>query len=538
MVGRGGEARSSLTRDDLAAFLRRAHRALAAHRHELDELNVFPVPDGDTGTNMAGTMAAVTEALDDAGCDADLAATVVRAALRGARGNSGVILSQVLRGFVEHVEGGTAGLAAALEAARERGYAAVSKPVEGTILTAISAAADAAAAASERGDALIDACDAVLQATSDAVQGTTAQLEALREAGVVDAGARGFEVVVAALRRHVAGEDEPAAGHHVARGGPDARRETGSLEFQYEVQYLLEAGDDAVVPLRQALDELGDSVVVVSAGELLSIHVHTNAIGPAIEAGVALGRPSRIEVTRFEDQVAARHAAADAGTTGEGDEVGCVAVLPGPGLRRLAEDHGAVVVDGRAGDLPTVATLADAVARQRARIVVLLPGHPNAVPTARQVAKLVREEHDRAVEVIAEAVGPVQVLSALAVWDPSDPDTVQAATAAARACHTGEVVPATRDATTPIGEVRSGQWLSVVAGEVVEVHDDPLEALTGLAARLRGGIDGPGELATLLIGAGGDRDEAARRVADALDEIELEVVDAGQRPARYVLGIE
>jgi DAK2 domain fusion protein YloV len=534
----------ALTRAELGPLLDRVHRVLGAHRREVDELNVFPVPDGDTGSNLVATVRSSLDALHAAAGTDDQLVEVVRGAMRGARGNSGVILSQVLRALVEALTDEPLeadGFAALLDRARELAYDAVAEPVEGTILTAIRVAADVAGR--ERDAELAAVTRRVAVEVHGAVQRTPHQLAALREAGVVDAGARGFELVVDAIHGHLTGEalDEDLPGPHVRRDPDDGRREAGSLEYAFEVQYLLEADGDAVAPLRDALQELGDSVVVVEGGGLLTVHVHTNDVGPAIEAGLDQGRPSRIEVVHFGDQIAAQEAAS-AGVPDETRTVGCVAVLDGAGLRTIAERHGAVVVPGAAGRLPSVADLLNAAGEVTAEMIVVLPGHPNAVATGRQASAVSRAEGGRDLIVISAARTPASVLAALAVCDPTagDADAVVAdMEEAAAAVRSGEVVAAVRDADTPIGTVREGQLLAVVDGEVRAVSDDPLDALAQVVS---GCAEDACEVVTLILGAEVDdveRAAALRRIRDVLrDDVEVDVIDGGQRPVRYAVGTE
>ncbi|HEX2029588.1 MAG TPA: DAK2 domain-containing protein, partial [Nitriliruptorales bacterium] len=440
---------------------------------------------------------------------------------------------------------GAPDLCAALRRARALAYAAVADPVEGTMLTAIRAAAEGADGA--RPGTAPDLTRRVLDAVHRAVVGTTQQLEALRVAGVVDAGARGFEVFCQVLHGLVSGEATEDAARfpppHVDRRGRAVDvREGGSLEYRFEVQYVLAAPEDDAPLLRQRLERLGDSVVVVGSGELLNVHVHTNQVGAAIEEGLLLGRPSRIQVTYLAEQIAERERTRR--VDGDADRtptVGCVTVLPGDGLSALAQAHGATVVTGRAGDLPSVADLLNAVGAVRTERVVLLPGHRNVVPTARQAARVSEEELGRRVDVVEPADSPPAVLAALSVLDATAPDADAAVAAMADAASgvtAGEVVAAVRPADTPIGVVRRGQYLAVAAGEVVAASDDPLEALHR-AAEACGVADA--EIVVLLVGAGVDeaeRERAAALLADLTREAELEVLDAGQRPARYLLGVE
>jgi uncharacterized protein len=557
---------------ELPALFDRVHAALQARRDAIDDLNVFPVPDGDTGTNMTLTVRAGRDALAAAranrpagGRDA-LAREVIRGAVRGARGNSGVIISQVVRAVVEVTVGEREVDAqiygAALAHARDLAYEAVAEPVEGTILTAIAAAARAANEAVADGADLVAASAAACAATAIAVEETREQLDVLRDAGVVDAGARGFEVLLAAVHGHLTGADAPVA--------LDPRRDVvthtaghvchGSLAHPYEVQYLLDAPDASAAPLRVALEQLGESVVVVAAGGLLNVHVHTDRIGPSIEAGLAHGRPSAIEVVHLGEQVAevdAARAVTEAALAIDGPPMHAAGIAPGTSLRptrplavvavlhglgaiALARSLGAEVVDGTAGSLPSVAQLVEAIVACRATRVLVLPGHRNGIAAARAAADVAAREHDLEAVVIDAATSPPAVLAALALWEPeADPGQVtDEVLGGAGTVRGGGVVGVGRDAATPVGPVRAGQPLALVGGDLVAASDQPLEALNAVCRALT--IE-DAEVVTLLHGSGTTPEErraAAELVIGLAPDAEVEVVDAGVAPARFWIGVE
>jgi DAK2 domain fusion protein YloV len=320
----------ALDGDAVRAWCDAALAALRDHQDEIDELNVYPVPDGDTGTNLVLTYESVVDALG-AQDDRSLAAVgraIARGSLLGARGNSGVIVSQWLRGLTEapdHADllGGTE-LAAAMRCASERADASVDEPVDGTVLSVARAAAEGAQAGQNA--ALVDVVRASSHAADQAVVATTKQLAALAEAGVVDAAGRGLQVILDALAstvtkepgRSVAASPSAAdaggadrflgrdAGRPGRNGGSalERARETGSPAYGYEVVYLLDSQQEAVRRLRARLGELGDSLAVVGDDSLWKVHVHVNDVGAAIEAGIDAGRPRDITVTRFADQQA------------------------------------------------------------------------------------------------------------------------------------------------------------------------------------------------------------------------------------------
>ena len=522
---------------ELPALLARVHAALEEHREEIDELNVFPVPDGDTGTNMMLTVRSALEALDAADDPRQRTQAAIRGALRGARGNSGVILSQILRAVAEVTAEAPSGrlearsYAQALERSQQLAFDAVAEPVEGTILTVVAEAARVAAqAAASHG--LVEVSARTCAAAARAVARTTDQLDVLRDAGVVDAGARGFEVMLGSVHAHLTGEPAPRLADVTPRHRPHREACDEDLSHRFEVQYLLDAADADIAPLRRRLEVLGDSVVVVGAGDLLNIHVHTDDVGGAIEMGLEFGRPSEIEVTHFGDQISARRRERAAA-------VGVLAVLDGEGAQALAREQGAVVVGGHAGALPSVADLLNALGDVRTEEVVLLPGHPNAVPTAHQAVAVAVAEGGRPLQVVDAADSPCAVLAALSMHDPEGPAGVVVGDMreAAEAVRAGEVVAAVRDARTPIGSVRAGQPLAVTDGDVVAALDDPLEALAVVCERL--GVE-RAERTTLLLGVAapaGERDRAEHLVRTRAGG-EVEVLDTGHRPSRYAVGVE
>ncbi len=394
----------------------------ATHRAEIDKLNVFPVADNDTGTNLLATMRAGFDGVrrlgDAPGLGAALAA-LARGAVMGARGNSGVILSQVLRGFAESLadaENGAAsgtGLRAALRRADELACAAVSAPVAGTVLTVLHAAAEAAASCES--DALVDVLTAATAAAGVALAQTPRQLAVLARAGVVDAGGRGLVVLLEALAGVVA--EQAAAVPAVPVTSPAretdslvAVREAGSPDFDYEVMYLLDGTDERrVASLRGELGTLGDCVAVVGTGGAdpqWNVHVHCSDVGAAIEAGVRSGRPHRITVIRFADQLAATGGARFTA------EHAVLAMVAGEGVAELFRGEGALTADasGTVGDLLAV------LEGTRARHVTVLPGSAGANPVAEAAAERARDGGQDVV--VVPTASPVQALAALAVHDP------------------------------------------------------------------------------------------------------------------------
>ena len=539
---------------------------LEAHRAELDRINVFPVADGDTGTNLVLTLRAAAEELarrpvpvGPADTAAEVAAALARGALRGARGNSGVIVSQLPRGLAEVLadaedwpgtedgaDGGVDGvdgpaLAAALRRADELARAAVSRPVEGTVLSVLRAAALASTEAADQGGDLGDVVTAAAEGSAVALADTPRQLPMLARAGVVDAGGRGLVLLLDALAGVVTGRpttavttgstvDHPAdhAGRARDRGALIADRESGGSEHDYEVMYLLEGSSaERIEGLRARLDELGDSVAVVGDGGpggtgQWNVHVHCTDVGAAIEAGVEAGRPHRITVVRFADQRASPVAmdGAEAGRFRLARAV--VTVVSGEPVAELVRADAVVALVAAPEQPPGAGEIAAAVAGIRARHVVVLPNDIELNPVAEEAADLARAAGAEVVVVPTSSV--LQGLAALAVHDverrPGD-DVVAMAEAAA-ATRTGVVQIATGEALTWAGRCYAGDVLGLVDGEVVLIEHDLTAAACQLADRM---LTAGGELVTVLLGENrqGGTDELGRLLADHLRHTHPEV---------------
>jgi DAK2 domain fusion protein YloV len=524
-------------------FVEVATDALAEAREEIDALNVYPVPDGDTGTNMYLTVTAAREAITEAvaqGADfAQALAAFGRGALLGARGNSGVILSQMLGALGKRLasrgpdERNATVVAEAMRAATTASYAAVGRPVEGTMLSVAAAAADAAEEYSERPDARArDVFSAAAAAARAALARTPDQLQVLADAGVVDAGGRGLSVILDAAETVLTGRRPPPVQVPVRRPSlpaphatvvpADDLTEDGPA---YEVMYLLDAQDDRVAGLREHLASLGDSLVVVGGDGLWNVHVHVDDVGAAVEAGIEAGRPYRIRVTHFAEQIASARAKA-----GERKGRRIVTVAAGPGLAALFEEAGAVVVDPRERR-PSTRELLDAILDSGAEEVVCLPNDADSVRVAQIAAQTAEQDHDVRVVVIPTQA-QVQGLAALAVHDPGrtfDQDVLEM-TATARHARHGAVTVAARQAITMAGPCEPGDALGIVAGDFAVVGDDLFTVATDVAERL---LAGGGELVTLV--AGVDDDGLTARVAADIESrhpaVDVVTYDGGQ--ARY-----
>ena len=468
----------------------------------------------------------------------DVLRAMARGAVLGARGNSGVIVSQVLCGLADGLreldEADGRALAAALRLASDLAYAAVSEPVEGTVLSVIRSCAEAAEAVAE--PKLPAVVEAGIRAAEEALRRTPEQLEVLARAGVVDAGGRGLVVLLGELAAVVTGE--PVAAGPVPRRPRDRAalqqaREAGSAEYGYEVQYLLHAGDEAADRLKQELAALGDSLVVVGTGSgLFNVHVHVNDVGAAIEAGIEAGRPHRITVIRFDDQVAAE-------PVGDRSGVALVAVAPGEGLADLFRSEGVLVVDGGPTANPSTAEVLDGILSTAAAQVILLP-NASAIGGVAELAAAQAREQGVSVAVVPTK-SPVQGLAAVAVHDAQRrfEDNVIAVAEAAAATRFAEVTVAVRDSLTYAGRCSAGDVLGLIDGEVVEIGKDVAGMGISLVGRL---VAAGGELVTVLAGADPDAPAAAEAVVGhvraTLPFIEVNSYVGGQPHYPLLIGVE
>lgn len=530
--------------------------ALTAARRRIDDLNVFPVADGDTGTNLGQTLGAASAQLraTDSSDATVLLAALAEGAARGARGNSGVLLAHLLAGLA----GGAGGRGAQIDAlALARGLqdgaasarAALADPVEGTILTVAAAAGEAAMASARLRPSgpgsLVAAARAAAEAAGEALARTPQQLPALSAAGVVDAGGLGLVLILDALVGVLAGDvvlrPEALAGADLANDRLERPRETGSEEFGYEVQYLLEADAPALEGLRPALAQLGDSLAIVGIGDgTWNVHVHVNDVGAAIEAGLAAGRTSRIAVTRFADQLADRRA----GRPEPGaPRVAVVAAAPGAGLAHLFAGEGVAVVETVAGaDLDAALRelridLVKAILGTRAAGVVVLTAAGAAAQA--EAAAIEARAQGRHVAVIALR-SVVQGLAALAVHDPAREfaENVAAMAEAAGATRCAEVILAPAAIRTPHGWCAAGDAVGLIEGEPAAFGADPARVAAELLLRI---LSVGGELVTVLPGAAvsaAQIETLRATLREHAPDVELSVLPGGQPAPPLLLGIE
>ena len=545
-----------LAAPDVAKIVVRFRDALRSHQEELNRLNVYPVPDGDTGTNMALTLESVCAELGDAdripGAEMpDVCRAVAHGSLMGARGNSGVILSQVLRGLADTFSPlervGGADIATGLRKAADAAYAAVLRPIEGTILTVVRESAEAAERCRDAGEtALDDLLEQVRVAADEAVLRTPELLPVLKENGVVDAGGKGFALLLDAMLEVVAGRPIPepqfvATPHSIE---VHASVEPGS-DLRYEVMYLLEAADSTIPGFKEAWGSIGDSIVVVGGDGTWNCHVHTDDIGAAVEAGIDAGRPYKIRVTDLIEQVGRleeedwvqQHSGGSVPTEpSKLVTTAVVAVGVGDGIRRLLSSLGVhQLVAGGQSMNPSTAQILEAVEACPADSVIVLPNNTNIVPVASKVADLTTKRI-----AVVPTLAVIEGLAALIVYDPDAPiDTnVQAMEEAVGRVNCGAVTQAVRDSIAECGRIHAGDWLSIDREGIQASVKSPFDAARALLDSL---IDDDRELVTVIIGADAPPADTARiteYVADHFPQIEIEVHHGGQPLYPYLIGVE
>ncbi|HET6965439.1 MAG TPA: DAK2 domain-containing protein [Acidimicrobiales bacterium] len=559
-----------LAASDLVAVIESFRDALRAHQAFINRLNVYPVPDGDTGTNMALTAESVVQEIErrpDRSM-ATVAAAISYGSLMGARGNSGVILSQILRGLADAVkdlgEVGAEQMVDGLRRAADGAYSAVQNPVEGTILTVIRAAADGAAGAcngktddppaphATGGCGLISVLEAAHEEATAALARTPEMLPVLKAAGVVDSGGTGLVLLLDAMLHVAAGRPLPEAPEVPQEQGPGAaagetltgHAEGGGVgDLRYEVMYLLEAPDELIPAFREVWAGIGDSIVVVGGDGLWNCHIHTDDIGAAIEAALEAGRPQQIRVTDlFEEVEEEKWVRAAAGTPAEGEgpeeAVRCsvVAVCTGDGIRRIFRSLGVHhVVSGGQSMNPSTADLLEAIDATNSEQVVILPNNKNIIPVAEQAAR----QAAKPVRVIPTK-GIQEGFAALLEYDPegdADSNASLMAQCAERVV-AGEVTRAVRPSSCDAGPIAEGDFIGISRERIEVVAPELADAATALLERL---VTPEHEIITVFAGEGSSAADTRRItewLAEQLPDVTAECHHGGQPLYPYLFSIE
>ena len=529
----------------LRGMMAAGESALAHNVEAVNALNVFPVPDGDTGTNMLLTLRAVLEefAKSDASDLGGVAASGARGALLGARGNSGVILSQFFAGLGRSFRDASGAdvphVAQAFHDGAEAAYKAVSNPTEGTILTVMRATAKAMQTGTSNGDGDLAALlERGLEACRVAVLRTPDQLPVLKQAGVVDAGGQGFALLLEGALSYLRGDDVGAISLEtvlpvmaVSQGFLDAAE---SMEYGYCTQVLISGQELDPDDIRVRVSAMADSTVVVGDDTLVQVHVHTLDPGPILSLGAALGTLSMVKVENIDEQ----HVEFQAARRSERKKLplAIVAVAPGGGLEELFRSLGAhAVVAGGQTMNPSCQQLLDAVEALGAEETVLLPNNSNVVLAAQQAADLSATP----LRVVPSQNIPQGIAAMIAFNDQSDLDAnVEAMSGALDEVRSGEIVTAIRDAQVDGHSVREGDVMASLDGALVASGASRADVLEALVA---GAEPSEGSLVTLYWGGDADEAEAEEfvpRLQQRFPGVEVEVVKGGQPFYHYLVSIE
>jgi len=527
---------------------------LEVNREAINALNVFPVPDGDTGSNMSATMqAAIRDIVDsDDTAASTIAARVARAALLGARGNSGVILSQILRGLAQGLDKkqtfSAPDLALALQEAQRLAYRAVLKPVEGTILTVVRETAEAAQVSAQRGDDLVTLVQEVVMAARQSVAHTPDLLPTLKQAGVVDAGGQGLCTILEGIWHYVRGEVGAAgvAASPAHMMSPEMEVKKGRVtideEFGYEVVFLLRGEKLDVEKIRQAIIDMGGVSTVVAGDEkLLKVHTHTERPGKILDYGVSLGSLLDINIENLQEQSLtyaaeskAEHAAAQDKLATQ--QIATVAVVAGSGFENVFRSIGlTAIVPGGQTMNPSIEELLKAVDAVGPEQVILLPNNSNVVLSARQVVGLT----SKTVYIVPTETMPQGIAALLGFNFEADFESnCKAMTEAAKNIQTAEITTAVRTAQIDGVRVREGDYIGLANGNLVIAGQDMERVIHETLQRMH--IERY-EIVTLYFGEDVTQqqaEETARHIKEKHSHLEIEVVDGGQPHYAYILSAE
>ena len=544
---------------DGAAFRQmviQAAYAVEARKKELNDLNVFPVPDGDTGINMSATINAAARELEKSegetlGEVADKAAMCM---LRGARGNSGVITSLLFRGFSKRVKGLDGGdalvIAEALREGVDAAYKAVMRPAEGTILTVSMKAAQAAVEAAKATGNLRVTFSSASDAAKRALAETTQQNPVLKKAGVVDAGGAGYVIILDAMLAYMRGE---SIARTVVEDAPSDTNpfdafDTEEINFTYCTEFIIDrSGAGNPADLRAFLETIGDCVVVVDDDEIVKVHVHTNNPGQAIEKALELGSLDRIKIENMKIQHTQKvisspkppeiPTAEPAPVSEEEKPYGFVAVAAGDGLHNIFRDLGVdVVVDGGQTMNPSTDDLLHAVESVNAKVTFILPNNKNIIMAAQQVAPLT----DRKILVVQTKTVSEGISAMLSFDADTTPDeNLMAMEAAASCVNTGEITYAARDSVYEDRKIREGDTLALLNGKLLDAgrrQSDVLKRLTREMSRNR-----DISYVTVLYGEGVE-ESAAQEGRELFEkerkDVEVAVIYGGQPVYYYIISAE
>ena len=559
-------ATKTINVDILAKMFLAGAQNIEAKKDYINELNVFPVPDGDTGTNMSMTIMSAAKEVTALNKPAmkDLAKAISSGSLRGARGNSGVILSQLLRGFTkaikEEKEIDVLALAAACQRARDTAYKAVMKPKEGTILTVASGIATKAAEMAEETDDLEVFIPAVIEHAQDVLNQTPEMLPVLKEAGVVDSGGQGLLEVIKGAYDAFLGKEidysviEPSTGVTVNKVNAE---DTADIKFGYCTEFIIltekEFTEDDEREFKKFLSSIGDSIVCVADDDVVKIHVHTNDPGLAIQKALTYGQLSKMKIDnmreehqerlirdaeKLAEQQANEEAAHEEKKPAEPRKaMGFIAVSIGAGMNEIFKELGAdYIIEGGQTMNPSTEDMLNAIDRVNADTVFILPNNKNIVLAANQAKSLVEEKE---IIVIPTKTVPQGITAIINFMPDADAKTnEEAMLEEIKNVKTGQVTYAVRDTHIDDKEIHEGDIMGIGDSGILAVGKDLEETTKGLIANL---VDEDSELISIYYGEEVSEEDAEKfteEITELYPDVDVDIQFGGQPIYYYVLAVE
>ena len=559
-------ATKTINVDILAKMFLAGAQNIEAKKDYINELNVFPVPDGDTGTNMSMTIMSAAKEVTALNKPAmkDLAKAISSGSLRGARGNSGVILSQLLRGFTkaikEEKEIDVLALAAACQRARDTAYKAVMKPKEGTILTVASGIATKAAEMAEETDDLEVFIPAVIEHAQDVLNQTPEMLPVLKEAGVVDSGGQGLLEVIKGAYDAFLGKEidysviEPSTGVTVNKGNAE---DTADIKFGYCTEFIIltekEFTEDDEREFKKFLSSIGDSIVCVADDDVVKIHVHTNDPGLAIQKALTYGQLSKMKIDnmreehqeklirdaeKLAEQQANEEAAHEEKKPAEPRKaMGFIAVSIGAGMNEIFKELGAdYIIEGGQTMNPSTEDMLNAIDRVNADTVFILPNNKNIVLAANQAKSLVEEKE---IIVIPTKTVPQGITAIINFMPDADAKTnEEAMLEEIKNVKTGQVTYAVRDTHIDDKEIHEGDIMGIGDSGILAVGKDLEETTKELIANL---VDEDSELISIYYGEEVSEEDAEKfteEITELYPDVDVDIQFGGQPIYYYVLAVE
>ena len=529
---------------------------LEKNRQSIDALNVFPVPDGDTGTNMSQTISSAMKELSSHICPTagEVASCVAKGALKGARGNSGVILSQIFRGMSRALEGAeevdSALFAKAIRSGSETAYKAVMRPKEGTILTVARVIADEVEQAAKKTDDLKTLMNVVLESGDAILKKTPEMLPVLKQAGVVDSGGKGLMVFFTGFRAALFGEsiaeleaeteqkEQTMPGEFV---DDHESMELEDIQYAYCTEFIVshprpDMKDSEVARLRRRLEKIGDCVLVIGDLEVVKVHVHTNEPGKALQMALELGELDAIKIDNMLEEARERKAKREAEEAAQTKPFGIVAVALGEGLTQIFRDLGVdKVVDGGQTMNPSIEDLLAAINSTHAQEVFVLPNNTNIILAAQQAAELT----ERKVHVLPTKSVPMGISAAIAFQeDLSGDENEEAMREAAELVHTASITYAVRDTVFDGREIHEGDIMGMIDNKIHTLGSDIAQVAEELLAAM---VTDETELISIYYGEETKQEDAEALMAKAqetYDMCDVEVHAGGQPLYYYLISVQ